>query len=242
MKPLIALISCHARQAYADVQRSTWIPRIPEGVDYKFFRGRGAQRETLADEIFLDCDDSYEGIPNKVQEVMRWSLAHGYDFTLKCDDDVLLLPEKFSRSGFERFDFVGNIIGDGGQSMVPWGFCWVLSRRSMEVICNSPLPTGPTKFVIHPEHVVDIEARNDEFWVASTLLRYGIRLTSDERYRTHKVGDAELLASLTRPNGPLLYPEADPTVFAYCMFYEQGKKSSDEENLSEMKKIWERLR
>jgi hypothetical protein len=35
MKTLLALITCHTRTAYADAQRETWIPKIPEGLDYK---------------------------------------------------------------------------------------------------------------------------------------------------------------------------------------------------------------
>ena len=107
-KTLIAVINSHSRQAYSDAQRATWIPRVPDGLDYRFFRGRGANRDTLHDEVFLDCDDTYAGLPEKVQKIMRWSNDHGYEFTLKCDDDVLLLPERFLVSGYDLHDFVGN--------------------------------------------------------------------------------------------------------------------------------------
>ena len=92
MKHLLAIVSCHSREDFSDAVRSTWLPLVPQGLDVRFFRGRGATREPLADEIFLDCDDSYEGLPNKVQEIVRCAHSHEYDFVLKCDDDVVVKP------------------------------------------------------------------------------------------------------------------------------------------------------
>ena len=88
MKTLLALITCHARQHYADAQRDTWIPNIPEGLDYKFFLGP-SERAPRPDEVFLDCDDSYGGLPSKVQAVIQWALEHGYTNLAKVDDDVV---------------------------------------------------------------------------------------------------------------------------------------------------------
>jgi len=247
-KTLVAIINAHSRQGYQDAIRETWLPRVnPQGLDYRFFRGRGANRDPMSDEVFLDCGDGYDSLPEKIQKVMQWSLSYGYEFTLKLDDDTLLLPEKFLVSGYDLHDFVGNIIGDGGQIVVPWGFAWILSKTSMEIIVNEPLPDN----------------NNDEYWVAYSLLKHGIRLQSDERYRIHRVGDEGLFAPLTRPDGPplsrvktlrsgrplrspiRLIPETnkeiDPKVFCICMFYTQGERLPDERNIAEMRKIWSRL-
>jgi hypothetical protein len=248
IRTLIAIINAHSRQGYQDAIRETWLPRvIPQGLDYRFFRGRGANREPMSDEVFLDCGDGYESLPEKIQGVMRWALSQGYEFTLKLDDDTVLLPEKFSVSGYDLHDFVGNIIGDGGQTVVPWGFAWILSKTSMEIIANEPLPDN----------------NNDEYWVAYALLKHGIHLQSDERYRIHKVGDEDLIAPLTRADGPPLSrsktlrssrplrspmrtvprdnKEMDPKVFCVCMFYTQGERLPDEKNIAEMRKLWPRL-
>ena len=61
-KTLLALITCHTRQAYAQAQRETWIPSIPPGLDYKFFLGP-SERIPREDEVFVQCDDSYWGLP-----------------------------------------------------------------------------------------------------------------------------------------------------------------------------------
>jgi hypothetical protein len=245
-KTLIAIVSCHTRQHYTDVQRETWIPRIPTGLHYRVFRGRGATRGPLPDEVFLDCEDGYSGLPEKVRSIARWAVEREYDFMLKCDDDVLLLPEKFLTSGFDLHDFVGNIIGDGGQVVVPWGFCWTISRQAMQIVSELPLPSD----------------NNDELWVAYALRDKCIHLHSDERYRIHKVGDEELAAPLTRPDGQplsmirtkragrplraperhMLVPEYIPGVFAYCMFYTQGERLPDDRNIAEMRKIWARIK
>ena len=46
--------------------RATWWPDIPPNVDGRFFFGRGADREPLPDEVFLDVPDNYECLPHKV--------------------------------------------------------------------------------------------------------------------------------------------------------------------------------
>src|ERR1019366_8732838 len=139
MKTLIALINCHSRKAYADAQRETWIPRVPPGLDYKFFLGP-SERTPGPDEVFLPCDDSYRGLPNKVQEVMRWAREHEYEVTAKIDDDVVLKPEQFLMSGCQYQEFSGHTNTDGGAIKIPWGFCYTLGKRAMEIMANAPLP------------------------------------------------------------------------------------------------------
>lgn len=248
-KTLIAIVNAHSRQNYQEAQRATWLPSIPPGLDYKFFRGRGANREPYVDEVFLDVDDGYMGLPEKVQAIMRWSSEHGYEFTLKLDDDTLLHPDRFLISGYDLHDFVGNIIGDGGQIVVPWGFAWSLSRMSMDIVAKEPLPSN----------------NNDEYWISYALLSKGIRLQSDERYRIHKVGEEALAAPLTRKDGPpplmlstlrnerpLRAPKRtppskeiivpDPRLIALCMFYTQGERLPDDVNIAEMYKVWSRFK
>ena len=93
MKTLIAVVSAHHRIHWRDCIRDTWLPLVPvTQADVKFFMGRG---DSLLknDEVTLNCDDSYLGLPEKVREIARWALSHGYDYMLKCDDDTVIRPE-----------------------------------------------------------------------------------------------------------------------------------------------------
>ena len=206
MKTLIALISCHARPQYADAQRETWITQVPAGLDYRFFLGQG-NREPKADEVFLSCDDSYRGLPNKVQETVRWALSYGYDYMLKIDDDVVLKPAVFASAGYNNYDFSGHINEDRQAVSAPWGFCYTLSRRAMEKVAQASLPPN----------------NNDEVWVANTLAQHGITLHNENRYHLHKGNRQDFVARSPRP---LRAPRRDRPLdegivqngIAYCVF------------------------
>lgn len=169
MKLLVAIVNCHRRDEWADAIRSTWLPLKPEGVDVLFFRGRGAKRLPHPDEVFLDCGDEYDDLPDKIREIIRWAYEHNYDFVLKCDDDVVLDVEMLMKSGFENYDYSGKSnrpMTPGRPFCVPYGFCYMLSRKAMWPVINSDLPVG----------------NDDEKWVAETLFNNGIRLINVPRY------------------------------------------------------------
>ena len=147
--------------------RSTWVKLVPSTVDVIFFYGRGTVKVALEDEIVLDCDDSYQGLPDKVQSIIRWALNHEYDYLLKCDDDVVLSPHKILASGFEKSDFTAHRCAEN--SHVPWGFNYWLSNRAMRIMATKDLPQG----------------NNDEAWVAHSLIKEGIYLNHDPRYNLH---------------------------------------------------------
>jgi hypothetical protein len=182
MKILLAMITCHSRASYANAQRDTWIPKLPPELDYKFFLGP-SERVPGLDEVFLDCDDSYGGLPSKVQAVCRWALAQGYDFVAKIDDDVVLRPTLFRDSGFRSHDFVGHTNNDHANVKIPWGFCYTLSRRAMEIMVNAHLPGN----------------HNDEAWCAHTLSAHGIVLHHEPRYYLHRGKRTDFLAPSKRP-------------------------------------------
>jgi hypothetical protein len=235
MKVLIAIVNCHSRYAYANAQRETWIPEIPEGVDYKFFLGRGGQRESKSDEVFLDCGDGYTSLPEKVQAIIRWAKEHGYEFILKCDDDVILLPVEWLASGFDQHDFTGWANVHNREWSSPWGFCYTLSKWAMDIIIDSTLP----------DHY------NDEGWVSQNLLRQGgIRLHSDVRYCLHGGLKENFALQLKRPLRKVKwvgtqsrFPEV-PGAFAWAMYIEWlgYRKCPDELNIKEMKRVYARER
>lgn len=139
MKILIGITTCHSavypdameratppnNALCPDASRATWIKdAIAAGVGVRFFYGRGATRPPLADEVFLDADDSYEGLIEKVTEMFRWALAHDYDFVFKVDVDSFVHVKNFLASEFRDWDYTGR----------GWGLGYVLSKTAMKVV------------------------------------------------------------------------------------------------------------
>jgi hypothetical protein len=227
MKILLALITCHTRPQYSDAQRETWIPQVPSGLDHKFFLGP-SERTPRVDEVFLNCDDSYAGLPSKVQAVCRWAFYQGYDHLLKIDDDVILRSSAFLGSGFQNYDFSGHTNQDGGALKVPWGFCYTLSRKAMEILINAPLPGN----------------NNDEAWCARILAQHGIALHHESRYILHHGKRSDFLGSTKRPlrAPPRTRPmdEATPgNGIAYCVFLHWAgyHTTPDDVNIKEFYKL-----
>ena len=221
-KILIAVINCHGRDDCQDAIRSTWASLVPEGVDVIFFRGRGATREPRADEVYLDCCDTYAGLPEKVRAVILWALEKGYERLVKIDDDVVLFPDELFKAGLENHDFYGNRNSDQGGPPTPWGFLYSLSKKSMEIMAAQSLPKG----------------NNDELWCSKTLSLHGIGLHHEEKCYLQR---SRLLAPRKRPlRAPpriaAIYPDPVPNTFAFCV-YIQGFSP---EKVEEFMKIWER--
>jgi hypothetical protein len=216
MKTLRAIVSCEAHSDYRTAIRETWLPLGPkEKADVLFFMGLGAT-SLGPDEIILPCDDSYGGLPNKVQEIVRWAHGRAYDFVLKCDNDVILRPQALLSSGFEHYDFVGcqEPSCKPGEIHTPWGFCYWLSKKAMKSVIDSPLPGMPGSIHGHIHN-------NDEAWI-STILHYkGIFLHSDARYHLHTRNpdprpELQCKRPLRRPKPPEKVP-VDGT-FAFCVY------------------------
>lgn len=163
MKTLIAVVNAHTRLGYQQCIRETWLPLV-QGADVRFFLGP-SERIPREDEVFVECDDSYEGLPSKVQAIVRWARDNGYDHICKLDDDVVIKPTQFLSTGFQNYDFTGHQ-NDKRLYPVPFGFCYWLSRRSMECVATADLPSD----------------NNDEAWVTDTLSKAGIVLHHEPRY------------------------------------------------------------
>lgn len=211
----MAVVSCHSRPEFSDAIRNTWLPLVPKAADIRFFLGRGGSIEPKPDEVFLNCDDSYEGLPNKVQEIVRWAHGHGYDFVLKCDDDVVIKPAQLLTSGFDQYDFTGapDPACRPGEIRTPWGFCYWLSRTAMNMVMDAPLPgqPGSTHAYIH---------NNDEAWVSTVLYKNEIHLHEDARYYLHRGRKPLAARHVTRPLRRPQVPEQtySKESFAFCIY------------------------
>ena len=142
MKILIGITACHSaiypdameratppnNALCPDASRATWIKdAVAAGVDVRFFYGRGATRPPLSDEVFLDVDDSYEGLIEKVTAMYRWAINQNYDFVLKIDVDSFVHVENFLASEFREWDYTGR----------GWGLGYILSKLAMRVVTET---------------------------------------------------------------------------------------------------------
>lgn len=149
MKILCGITNCHSA-VYPEVlsrkeppnnarcvkaARETWIKDATKaGIDVKFFFGRyndppGTALIPNEDEVFLNCDDSYEGLVEKVTAMTAWAYNHGYDYIMKLDVDSYvhvanLLKEMNGEWG--KWDYIGR----------GWGLGYLLSRNAMQVIMH----------------------------------------------------------------------------------------------------------
>ncbi len=215
--------------------RNTWLPFVPkEQAEVMFFRGRGALREPLSDEVFFDCPDDYQSLPEKIRLIVRWAYEHGYDYVLKCDDDVILDSEKMLASDFTGYDFVGRG-NDTRTYPVPLGFCYWLSRKAMELLIDAELPNN----------------NNDEVWVTSNLAKGNIILHNDDRYCLHRGNRNDFIDPVKRP---LRVPPRIVTrnnknlqqaggTFAWCLYitWLGYRELPQEANIEEFYRLWKKV-
>jgi hypothetical protein len=150
----------------------TWVRNVHDA-DVLFFVGGPIHRhhpetgwyvgDPPLEVVLLDVDDSYEGLPQKVQAIYRWALLCGYDAVLKLDDDVYCLPHLIPWSN----DYVGNVRAGTGGYVAPYcsGFGYILSRKAMQVIADAPLTADP----------------NEDRFVGNTLAAAGINPVHDPK-------------------------------------------------------------
>jgi hypothetical protein len=133
-------------------------------VDVRFFYGRGANRQPLADEVFLDVADDYKNLPYKTKGICGWANGH-YDFTFKTDDDTFVWTNNLMNSGFEGCDYVGSVNDTRPQSLYATGLGYWLSARAVRLVAGA-IPN------------TDLE----DHWVGSVLRKSGIVPKHDKRY------------------------------------------------------------
>jgi hypothetical protein len=169
MKILIAIVGCEARKDRMHAQRVTWAKDFANDsdIDVRFFLAR-QEREPLPEEVFVDVDDGYLGLPAKSREVSRWARPRGYDWILKTDDDSLVFARKLRvpDTGVDYAGWVHRPLAENWCS----GLAYWLSRRSMEVIADSSLePLKDSPFLGNAE----------DRWTGYSLKAAGIKVVND---------------------------------------------------------------
>lgn len=139
MNLCILIISCGnpMYRAKVQAQRDTW-RKDAEGIDIRVFLGRGAVKQN-DDEIVLDCDDGYKGLPEKVRLAFAWALDNGYDYCLRIDDDTYVQVERLLNAVPVGHDYSGRLRGPSGKWKSPYasGFAYWLSAYAMKVRANA---------------------------------------------------------------------------------------------------------
>lgn len=164
MKPLILITSCSYRLDQNWQCRKTWLQSWGHLIDYRFVLGVGNTAQQ-GDELIVDTDDSYTGLPAKIQKSHEWAVKQGYDFILKTDSDVYMHVPRLLKSGFEKYDYSGNFYyPDFAMGSAYW-----LSRHASEILINSPLPYPGT-------------AGGDDVWVGSIMKEHQVSVHHEPRY------------------------------------------------------------
>src|SRR6266704_2712838 len=164
MKKLIAIVTCHAPQykERANAQRATWAKHATQcGFDLRFFLGQApAGQRPGADEVFLNVDDGYHGMPAKVKAVCKWALENGYDYLFKTDDDCYVNMLVLRATKHEGKDYVGRFRGPSGGYPADYasGYAYWLSRKAMAAVSAASLT----------------EDWAEDRWVANSLAQVGI--------------------------------------------------------------------
>jgi hypothetical protein len=181
MKILFAINSWHvaAQGGFHQVIRETWGKDVSPA-DLRFFIPRVKDYQLQSDEVFLDVSFDYEQICREVQEMLRWSVQQGYDYTLMASTDSFLLPQKVLNCGFEKYDYAGDFAFNDS---VPFGErnpepvnCTFMTKegygisRKLYNWCG----TGPVRILSKKAAAIIAERTADaEFWHAADDIMIG---------------------------------------------------------------------
>jgi len=134
VKPLLAILTCHAFKEQQDACRDTWLKTWGKEIDYRFFIGDPKKR-AKKDEVYLPVPDNYESLPLKLFYTMKWTLERDYTNLFKADDDTYVHIPRLLASGYQYHDYCGS----ARQLFYAAGGCgYWLSRRAMKILVAEP--------------------------------------------------------------------------------------------------------
>jgi hypothetical protein len=87
----------------------------------------GEKSDLLPDELLLNCDDGYLGLPWKTTESLKWAMDEGYDFVVRGFVDTYLFPQLMDKSDVWKYDAAG------------WAFACCSCPAHPDVIHSAPL-------------------------------------------------------------------------------------------------------
>lgn len=102
-----------------------------------FFHGRGATPKD--DVVIVNCDDGYFDLTSKTKLKVKLALEKGYDYVFMCFPDTYACAERLLCSGFEQYDYYGDVFcHPGGNPYCQGGPGYFLNRKAMQVIDADP--------------------------------------------------------------------------------------------------------
>jgi hypothetical protein len=164
MNPVILITSCSYRLAQNDECRDTWLKEWGWMLDYRFVFGNG-WTPARDDELSLDVDDTYQGLPAKIQASHAWALERGYTHILKTDCDMYIHIPRLLQSGFESSPYSGNFY----YPEFAMGAAYWLDRPATEILLAAKLPYPGTP-------------GGDDVWVGRVMRENNIPHKHDDRY------------------------------------------------------------
>ena len=159
-KILVGICSCRAYAEKRKAVRETWLSRSAAGIECCFFVGGGKPIVDESDTVVLDCDDSYEYLPQKVLAFFKHALeTSDFEWLFKCDDDTYVMLDRLRSLAQEEYGIVGDehIARRGSPS---GGSGYLLSRQVVEKIAGDPsLPSRGAEDIIIGEAAIHFGAK-----------------------------------------------------------------------------------
>ena len=188
---IIGVITC-PRYAYkVKGIQDTWLKSVPPNIRVVFVYGRPGQKASLeGDRLFLDCPETYEGLPQKMHNFFQFCVRNfEFDYLLKIDDDSYVDIGKLLAFDLRDRDYIGLFRGMGdervtrtwhygkctdkslevpyeGKYIADWarGGGYILSRRAIEILA---LKTAES----HKEHMFEDKMVGDALATESTITK-----------------------------------------------------------------------
>lgn len=185
-RPIILITTCSWHLHRNEQCRATWLREWGGLVDYKFVFGNGwtPRRD---DEMAFPVDDTYNGLPAKVQASHKWAREQGYTHILKTDCDMYVHVPRLLRSGFEQFPYSGNLY----YPEFVMGAAYWLDQHATDILAHAalPYPGAPG---------------GDDVWVGRVMAENGIVAHDDKRYHIGENPDWDTVISLHTSGPPRL--------------------------------------
>ncbi|MFQ6538464.1 MULTISPECIES: hypothetical protein [Aphanothece] len=109
---IIGVLTCNKHAGRANGVRVTWARQLPETYRLLFLFGRpGQPPQMVGDQLFLDCPEAYEALPQKVHAFLQYCHEHfDFDYIFKTDDDTFLDLERFIGFDKQGGDYIGQFL------------------------------------------------------------------------------------------------------------------------------------
>jgi|SaaInlStandDraft_6_1057023.scaffolds.fasta_scaffold07222_2 hypothetical protein len=156
---IIGIINCKKNEHKQNDIRKTWIKDLNYyNIKYYFIIGHNKKTEIIDDIIYLNCNDDYESLTNKVGLFTKYVYENtDYEYIYKLDDDCYLNIEYFMNINLKDVNFLGKFISKNDY-LPNWGYQYnknkliektiyfdffgggygyIFNRECMKIICDN---------------------------------------------------------------------------------------------------------